>query len=68
MANVKLQVSFLVSFVMTFGEQSEISHVEGVHDFGSYLDYIFGNEVEAKSFAQMQGWQVSSGVSYSRFL
>jgi hypothetical protein len=66
-AVVKLQVSFLVSFVMTFGEQSEISHVEGVHDFGSYLDYIFGNEVEAKSFAQMQGWQVSSGASNSGF-
>jgi hypothetical protein len=48
---------------MTFGEQSEISHVEGVHDFGSYLDYVFGNEVEAKSFAQIQGWQVSSGAS-----
>ncbi|KAH8954997.1 hypothetical protein BDL97_08G111300 [Sphagnum fallax] len=25
-----------------------------------YLDYIFGNEVEAKSFAQMQGWQTSN--------
>ncbi len=68
MADVKLQVSFLVYFVMTFGEQSEISHVEGVHDFGRYLDYIFGNEVEAKSFAQMQGWQVSSRASYSGFL